>query len=156
MTTALAISAVWHIATSPAAPEALPVARFDVRPADGTAFDRHAPALAVSADGRVLAWSACEAASDTCALYVRPVDRLDATRLPGTDGGASPFFSPDGRWIGFFADGKLKKIAASGGAPSIVADAPAPGGAAWGPDGRIAFAGLPFGGLSLVSDQGGP
>ena len=75
---------------------------------------------------------------------------------PGTDGGASPFFSPDGRWIGFFADGKLKKIAASGGAPSIVADAPAPGGAAWGPDGRIAFAGLPAGGLSLVSDQGGP
>ena len=156
LTTALAISAVWHIATSSAAPEALPVARFDVRPADGTAFDRRAPALAVSADGRVLAWSACEAASDACALYVRPVDRLDATRLPGTDGGASPFFSPDGRWIGFFADGKLKKIAASGGAPSIVADAPAPGGAAWGPDGRIAFAGLPSGGLSLVSDQGGP
>ena len=72
-----------------------------------------------------------------------PVDRLDAARLPGTDGGASPFFSPDGRWIGFFADGKLKKIAASGGSPSIVADAPAPGGAAWGPDGRIAFAGAP-------------
>ena len=82
LTTALAISAVWHIATVPA-PEAPPVARFDVRPADGTAFDRRAPALAVSADGRVLAWSACEAASDTCALYVRPVDRLDAARLAG-------------------------------------------------------------------------
>ena len=77
------------------------------------------------------------------------------SRLPGTDGAASPFFSPDGRWIGFFADGKLKKIAAAGGSPSIVADAPAPGGAAWGPDGRIAFAGTPAGGLSLVSDQGG-
>jgi eukaryotic-like serine/threonine-protein kinase len=154
LSTALAISAVWHIATIPA-PEAPPMARFEVQPADGTAFDRHAPALALAADGRVLAWSACEAGSGTCALYVRPVDRLDAARLPGTDGGASPFFSPDGRWIGFFADGKLKKIAASGGSPSIVADAPAPGGAAWGPDGQIAFAGVPSGGLSLVSDQGG-
>ena len=43
---------------------------------------------------------------------------------PGPKGRASPFFSPDGRWIGFFADGKLKKIAAAGGSPSIVADAP--------------------------------
>jgi eukaryotic-like serine/threonine-protein kinase len=152
--TALAISAVWRFATLPA-PEAPPVARFDVRPIDGSSFDRGAPPLAVSADGRVLAWSACDAASGACALYVRPIDRLDAARLAGTEGAASPFFSPDGRWIGFFADGKLKKIAADGGSPSIVADAPAPGGAAWGPDGRIAFAGLPAGGLSLVSDQGG-
>jgi serine/threonine-protein kinase len=151
---ALALSAVWQIARLPV-PEAPPVARFDVRPSDGTSFDRRAPSLAVSADGRVIAWSACEVTSGTCALFVRPVDHLDATRLPGTEGGASPFFSPDGRWIGFFADGKLKKIAASGGSPSIVADAPAPGGAAWGPDGRIAFAGAPAGGLSLVSDQGG-
>jgi eukaryotic-like serine/threonine-protein kinase len=151
---ALAVSAVWRFASLPA-PEAPPIARFDVRPVDGSSFDRGAPPLAVSADGRVLAWSACDAASGACALYVRPIDRLDAARLAGTEGAASPFFSPDGRWIGFFADGKLKKIAASGGAPSIVADAPAPGGAAWGPDGRIAFAGLPAGGLALVSDQGG-
>jgi eukaryotic-like serine/threonine-protein kinase len=150
----LAISAVWRLATLPA-PEAPPVARFDVAPVDGTAFDRQAPSLAVSADGRVLAWSACDTATGACALYLRAVDRLEATRVPGTEGGSSPFFSPDGRWIGFFADGKLKKIAASGGSPSIVADAPAPGGAAWSSDGRIAFAGAPAGGLSLVSDQGG-
>jgi DNA-binding winged helix-turn-helix (wHTH) protein/Tol biopolymer transport system component len=151
---ALAMSAVWRFASLPA-PEVPPVVRFDVRPVDGSSFDRSAPPLAVSADGRVLAWSACDATSGACALYVRPVDRLDPARLAGTEGAASPFFSPDGRWIGFFADGKLKKIAASGGSPSIVADAPAPGGAAWGPGGRIAFAGLPAGGLSLVSDQGG-
>ena len=54
-----------------------------------------------------------------CALYVRPIDRLDAQRACRHRGGHAPFFSPDGRWIGFFADGKLKKIAASGGAPSI-------------------------------------
>lgn len=154
MCATLAISAVWRLATLPA-PEAPLVARFDVGPADGTSFDRRAPSLALSADGRVLAWSACEAVTGGCAVYVRGLDRLDATRLPGTDGGSSPFFSPDGSWIGFFADGKLKKIAASGGSPSIVADAPAPGGAAWGADGRIAFAGASAGGLSLVSEQGG-
>jgi serine/threonine-protein kinase len=151
---ALAMSALWGIARRPA-PDAPPVVRFDVQPADGTSFDRRAPSLTVSADGRVFAWTACETASGTCALYVRPTDRRDVTRLPGTEGGSSPFFSPDGRWIGFFADGKLKKIAASGGSPSIVADAPAPGGASWGSDGRIAFAGAPAGGLSIVSDQGG-
>ena len=151
---ALAASAIWRLATLPA-PEAPPVARFDVPAAEGTAFDRRAPSLALSADGRVLAWAACEAATGACALYVRAVDRLEPARLPGTEGGSSPFFSPDGRWIGFFADGKLKKIAVSGGTPSIVADAPAPGGAAWGPDGRIVFAGAPAGGLSVVSDQGG-
>jgi DNA-binding winged helix-turn-helix (wHTH) protein/Tol biopolymer transport system component len=151
---AVAASAVWRMTRLPA-PEAPPVARFEVRPPDGTSFDRRAPALAISADGRLLAWSACETASGACALYLRPVDRLQAERLPGTEGGASPFFSPDARWIGFFADGKLKKIAATGGSPSIVADAPSPGGGAWAPDGRIAFAGAPAGGLSLVSDQGG-
>jgi eukaryotic-like serine/threonine-protein kinase len=148
-----ALMTIWR--TDRQAPEAPLVARFEVRPVDGTSFDRRAPSLAISMDGRLLAWSACEAASGTCAVYVRPVDRLDASRLPGTDGAASPFFSPDGRWIGFFADGKLKKIAAGGGSPAIVADAPAPGGAAWGSDGRIAFAGTPAGGVWLVSDQGG-
>jgi DNA-binding winged helix-turn-helix (wHTH) protein/Tol biopolymer transport system component len=151
---ALATAAVWRAVSQPA-PEAPPVARFDVQPVDGTAFDRRGPAVAVSADGRTLAWSACDATSGTCALYVRPVERLDAVRLAGSDGAASPFFAPDGRWIGFFADGKLKKIAASGGSASIVADAPSPGGGTWMADGRIVFAGTPAGGLSVVGDQGG-
>ena len=150
---ALAIGALTRAGTP--APEAALVARFDVQAAPGTAFDRRGPSLAVSADGRVLAWSACEKASGSCALYVRPVDRLDAARLAGTEDGTAPFFSPDGRWIGFFGDGKLKKISAAGGSPSNLADAPAPGGAAWGSGGRIVFAGAPAAGLSLVSDQGG-
>ena len=61
-----------------------------------------------------MTWAACADVAGGCGLYRRPVDRLDPTRLPGSDGAAAPFFSPDGRWIGFFADGKLKKIAASG------------------------------------------
>jgi serine/threonine-protein kinase len=132
-----------------------PVARFEIAVPAGTTFDRRAPALAVSADGRAIAWSGCAADSGTCAIYVRSLDRLDAVRLQGTEGGSAPFFSPDGRWVGFFADGKLKKVATSGGSPSVIADAPAPGGADWSPDGRIAFAGFPAGGLSIVSNQGG-
>src|SRR5262245_20234973 len=153
----IGIASAWHALRQPE-PDGPPMARFEVRAADGTSFaslDPRVPPLAVSADGRVVAWSACEAASGACAIYVRPIDALDAARLPGTDGAASPFFSPDGRWIGFFADGKLKKIAASGGSASALADAPSPGGGAWGPDGQIAFAGTPAGGLSLVADQGG-
>jgi serine/threonine-protein kinase len=141
--------------TAQPAPEPPPIARFELRPVDGTSFDTRAPALAVSADGSALAWSACPDDGRGCGLYVRRVDRLDVARLAGTDGAAAPFFSPDGRWIGFFADGKLKKIAAAGGSPAILADAAVAGGAAWAADGRIVFSGAPAGGLLAVADQGG-
>src|SRR5262249_13216498 len=150
----LAAAAVWHAVRAPA-PAELPVARLELRTAPGTAFDRDAQPIAISPDGRSLAWSACETATGRCVLYVRALDALDAHALAGTDGGHSPVFSPDGRWIAFFADGALKKIAASGGAPTTLASAPDPAGAAWAEDGRIAFAGSAAGGLSLVNGQGG-
>lgn len=150
----IALTAVWQTVRRPS-PEAPPVVRFQISPASGTFFDRRAPALAVSRDGRTLAWSACERAPRKCELYVRALDRVDAVRLKGTDGALAPFFSPDGRWIAFFADGRLKKIATSGGSPVTLADAPAPAGGSWGSGGRIVFAGTPSGGLSLTSDEGG-
>jgi serine/threonine-protein kinase len=60
-------------------------------------------------------------------LYVRHLDRLDATPLAGTDGARNPFFSPDGQWIGFFANGILKKVSVFGGAWRK----PAAGGGIW-------------------------
>ena len=57
-----------------------------------------------------------KAAGESSQLYVRRLDRLQATPLAGTDGAEGPFFAPDGQWIGFFAGGKLKKIAVTGGA----------------------------------------
>jgi DNA-binding winged helix-turn-helix (wHTH) protein/Tol biopolymer transport system component len=152
--TAIAIAALWQIARQPVLPVPA-VARFEIRPSGSSSFDRRAPALAVSPDGRTIAWSACDGTPQICGLYVRALDRLEAPRLPGTDGAMAPFFSPDGRWLGFFADGKLKKIAIAGGAATTLADAPAPGGASWNVDGRIVFAGIPAGGLSIASDQGG-
>ena len=132
-----------------------PITRFELHPANGTSFDQRAPALAVSADGGSVAWAACADDGSGCGLYVRPLDRLEATRIAGSDGATAPFFSPDGRWIGFFADGKLKKIPAAGGSPAILADAAVAGGAAWSADGRIVFSGTPAGGLAVVADQGG-
>jgi serine/threonine-protein kinase len=151
---AVLIAVSWRAAPRPA-PDAH-IARFEILLPPGMSFDRGARSLAVSADGRSIAWSACAADSGICSLYQRSVERLDAVRLPATDGASAPFFSPDGRWIGFFADGKLRKIAASGGPASVLADAPFAGGASWAIDGRVVFAGTRAGGLSMVSDHGGP
>ncbi|HET7618926.1 MAG TPA: winged helix-turn-helix domain-containing protein [Vicinamibacterales bacterium] len=149
---ALAIAALVHVAREPVG--APPVGRFEVRPLAGTRFDDRAPAFAVAPDGRTLAWSACGDAG--CALYVRPLDRIEPSRLPGTEDAEAPFFSPDGRWIGFFAQGKLRKIAVAGGSAVTLADAPSSAGGAWSVDGRIVFAGRASGGLSLVPEDGGP
>ena len=87
--------------------------------------------------------------------------RLDADQfasLPGTEGARTPFFSPDGQWIGFFAGGKLKKVAVQGGSPTTLCDAPGNArGASWGDDGNIIAAlNLGTAGLSRISSGGGP
>ena len=93
--------------------------------------------LALSPDGSVLAFQAEKNGSRQ--LYIRRLDQLQAFALPGTVGAAYPFFSPDGQWIGFFAEGKLKKVAVTGGAAVPICDAPDPRGGAWGEDGDIVF-----------------
>jgi eukaryotic-like serine/threonine-protein kinase len=151
---ALALAALWQTVHQ-LPPEAPPVVRLELRPASGSSFDDRSPALAVSPDGRTIVWSACHVDTAVCGLWVRQLDRFDPVRLNGTDGAHAPFFSPDGRWVGFFADGKLKKIAITGGSAVSLADAASPGGASWGPDGQIVFSGRPAGGLALTSEQGG-
>jgi DNA-binding winged helix-turn-helix (wHTH) protein/Tol biopolymer transport system component len=147
----VAIAAVWQFARRGPAPGA-PAAHFLVAPATGAAFDGAAPAFAFSPDGALIAWSACDATG--CQLYARAIDRIDAVPLPGTRGAKAPFFSPDGQWLGFFAGGRLMKVALAGGAPVAIADAPTPLGATW--IGReIIFAGAPSGGLMRVPEGGG-
>jgi DNA-binding winged helix-turn-helix (wHTH) protein/Tol biopolymer transport system component len=146
----LAISAVWQY-THRRQPFS-PMVRMRIEAAPGTTFDRRAPALALSADGSVIAWSAC---SNDCRLYVRRLDQLEPRAIPGTDDASAPFFSPDGRWLGFFANGKLRKVALAGGTPTVVAEAPQPFGAVWMADGTIVFAASERGGLLRISDRGG-
>ena len=74
-------------------------------------------------------------------LYLRAMDQLEATPIPGTTegGGRSPFFSPKGQWVGFYAGGELKKVSIAGGAPATLCEAGNPYGASWGVDDRIVF-----------------
>ena len=109
---------------------------------------------AVSPDGKALAFTAAPPGDQTAlAIYVRHLDRLDAQLLPGTEGGQAPFFSPDSKSIGFFAQETLKKVTITGGPAMSIAPAPASRGGWWGDDGRIVFASAD--GLSLVSASGG-
>jgi Tol biopolymer transport system component len=88
-------------------------------------------------------------------LATRLLDQANATPLGGTEDASDPFFSPDGQWVGFFADGKMKKVSVQGGSPVTVCEAPDPHGASWGKDGNIVVA-LGFSrGLAQVSATGG-
>ena len=146
----LAIITVWQYThlRSPTSP----IVRMRIEPSAGTTFDTRAPALALSPDGLLVAWSACDSA---CRLYVRPLDQLDPRVIPGTDGASAPFFSYDGRWIGFFAGGKLQKVAIAGGMPVVITEAAQPYGALWLADGHIVFAASERGGLMQVAESGG-
>ena len=110
--------------------------------------------LTVSPDGRRLAFIATDATGKTL-LWVRPLDSLAAQPLAGTDNAFYPFWSPDSRFIGFFAGGKLKKIEVTGGPTSTLCNALNGRGGAWNRDNIIVFAPDLRGGLSRVSAAGG-
>jgi serine/threonine-protein kinase len=113
--------------------------------------------VAISRDGSMIAFAAQTGGQSEDQLFVRKLDALTATPLAGTDKPMSPFFSPDGRWLGFFSEGKLKKIAVTGGPAITLADATDARGAWWGDDGRIVFTPhrRPGPGLMRVSENGG-
>ena len=114
-------------------------------------------ATILSPDGAVLAFVAQKNTSDAPHLFVRRLDQLRASPLAGTEDAASPFFSPDGQWIAFFANGKLKKISVTGGAAVTLCDAPAGRGGTWADDGTIVYSPANLAGINLmrVSAAGG-
>jgi Tol biopolymer transport system component len=152
----------WTVAASSAALAlAVGVASFFRGPpviADVTRLDVETPptsdtfSFAISPDGRQLAFVATS--KDATLLWVRPFDQGAAQLLVGTEGAEFPFWSPDSRTIGFFADGKLKRIDSRGGRPQVIADAPTARGGAWSREGVIVV-GQGAGGLTRVSASGG-
>jgi serine/threonine-protein kinase len=89
-------------------------------------------------------------------LYVREMGQLRARPLPGTEGARAPFFSPDGEWLAFEAENRIKKVALSGGPPlTIVDDVSSMRGGSWGPDDVIVYTPLTGTGLYRVSAAGG-
>ena len=154
---ALGLGAIAYYRRAPAAVEAT---RFFVTPPEGWTLARQTqgdPAvgpLAVSPDGRRVAFVARNASGGTL-IWLRSLDTLAAQGLAGTEGGASPFWSPDSRWLAFFSGGKLKKIDVAGGPPVALCDAVPGISGAWSRDGVIVFS--PAGGTALqrVSASGG-
>jgi len=127
--------------------------------ASGTRYGGVAAApLAVSPNGRLVAVLARNA-DGRDRLWVRSLDSLVARELPGTDGAIGPFWSPDSEWLGFYANGSLKKVAVAGGVPISLCDVPSFNSASWGRDGVIIFAfGLGVRGINpikRVSASGG-
>jgi hypothetical protein len=145
---------VW-LTRMPPAP-AQPVTRSVVTlPPDKALFSGSGtPSLAISPEGRHIVYAAF---SDPLAsqLYLRALDEFEGRPIPGTEGASAPFFSPDGKWVGFFAGGELKKVAISGGAPVVIAKAPNHRGGSWGSDDSIVFAPDYADGLARVAAAGG-
>ena len=110
--------------------------------------------MALSPDGRQLAFTA-STRDGPSRLFVRPLRTLTPQPLPGTDGAAFPFWSPDGLSLGFFAHGSLQRISVSGGMPRILCDAPDGRGGAWNAAGVVLFSPSRESGLSQVSAFGG-
>ena len=126
--------------------------RFAISPPEKNSFNQ---AFTLSPDGQQIAFIAT-GPNGASFLWVRPTASVEARQLAGTEGAAFPFWSPDGRTIGFFSAGKLRKIDAGGGPSQTLADASGdPRGGAWAPDGTIIFTPGTLGGVMRVSASGG-
>jgi eukaryotic-like serine/threonine-protein kinase len=143
------------------APDAPAVTRFTVNPPENVQLSATAPnatQMAVSPDGRYVAFVADEAGRARM-LWIRALDSLVAQRLERTENADMPFWSPDSKQIGFFADGKLMRIAVAGGAPIRICEATDPEGGTWlqapGQEEMIVFAPSVNGPLQQVPAQGG-
>jgi serine/threonine-protein kinase len=93
--------------------------------------------LAISPDGTRLVVAVRNLAGGNYHLVTRRLDQSEFAPLSGTEGANQPFFSPDGQWIAFFADSKLKKVPVQGGSPLTLCEAPSPVGGSWGDDNKI-------------------
>jgi eukaryotic-like serine/threonine-protein kinase len=148
---ALASLATWNLKPSPARPVMRAVLAL---PAGQRLAGLDGQALAFSADGNEVAYVATTQGSASPQIYLRSMDSANARPIPGTDGATNPFYSPDGQWLGFFANRKLKKVPVSGGPAQDLADVEIPLGASWSGQGMIAFSNF-FAGFLQVPDAGG-
>jgi serine/threonine-protein kinase len=109
---------------------------------------------AITPDGKTVAYAA-RSGSGEPQLYLRDINAFEARAVPGSSGAKQPFFSPDGRWAAFFAQGQLFKVAVAGGTPIKVADAAVGYGALWNTDDSIVYSPTLGSGLMRVPATGG-
>jgi eukaryotic-like serine/threonine-protein kinase len=147
---------LWRSCPWWAAPPA-PTVRFNVYPPAEASFnfDSSAPAPpAISPDGNKLVFGVRDTAGKSL-LWVRSLDGFEAHPLPGTDGATYPFWSPDSRFIGFFAEGRLKKVESMGGPIRTLGEARSGRGGTWSAEGVIVFAPADEGPLHRIAAAGG-
>ena len=136
-------------------PTSTPAIRLDVSYPQGVLHPLFgASVLALSPDGEVLVFVGLDADGETH-LYRRRISEFDCNLIPGTQDAGSPFFSPDGTWVAFFAGGELRKTPTRGGAVIRICASSFAFGGTWTDDGSIIFAGSYPSGLSIVSADGG-
>jgi len=124
-----------------------------ISPIGSTPLAVGGPALALSRDGTKLVFVG-ESGVET-QLYLRELNQFRSIPIAGTKGAYNPFFSPDGRWVGFFSGNKLKKISLTGGAPVTLCRVINPYGASWGSNDLIVYSGKEGGSLYRISINGG-
>jgi serine/threonine-protein kinase len=147
------------------APSDAVVSRFEYPlPANHLLVHNYRRGVELSPDGRQVAFIARSAnpADPPRRLYIRDLDRWDTVAIPGTEQAQNPFFSPDGKWIGFQQGRQIKKVSLAGGTPEVVVENLNNAGADWGPpgitwgkDGTLVFPQSLGVGLSMVRDTGG-
>jgi serine/threonine protein kinase/Tol biopolymer transport system component len=130
------------------------VVRFEIAAPKGLAITNGVTgSIAISPDDRAIVLVAGDTSGSR--LYLRRFDQADPLPVPGTGDANDPFFSPDGRWVGFFAAGRLRKVSLADGTQAELTAANDSTGAAWAPDGTIVFAPGYSSGLVRVSSAGG-
>ena len=139
----------WAVWIRRPAPSIMPETRLEI----STPPTTQPWSLAISPDGLTIAFVAESQGKPV--LWVRPLNAVAARPLAGTSGSTDPFWSPDSQSIGFFADGKLKRIDLKGGAPQTLAEALQPHGGAWSQNRTIIFAPHQISPLLEVSADGG-
>ncbi|MBI3405403.1 MAG: serine/threonine protein kinase, partial [Acidobacteria bacterium] len=155
VTLALSWIAFRAIAPTPVNLQATPV-RLALRvPSDWSVEYEDHSAVAITNDGRKVAYSARKKGGERM-LHLRSLDKLEDTVLAGTEDALDPFFSPDGLWIGFFANGRLKKISATGGLPIQLMEGTDDRGATWAEDDFIYYSPAPNSSVFRIPAAGGP
>ena len=151
--TAVAAYAFWpaNTGTTPAGN----LARLSILAPAGTTLYPDSASVAISPDGSMVAFIVGSVTQGDNELWVRSLDSARPRRLEDTKGAVLPFWSPDGKRIGFMTNQKLMTIAVSGGRAEVLADTPGPRGAVWTPSGVIIYAPDAGGPLFSISASGG-
>ncbi|MBD3297626.1 MAG: protein kinase [candidate division Zixibacteria bacterium] len=153
---AIACAMLVYLLTGYSSDGARQTVRFNVQPPTGSTITLMMGGnIAISPNGRMIACTAVDSTNDM-RLWIRSIDAFEARPLTGTDGATYPFWSPDSRFVGFYSDGKLKKIDVTGGPPLSLCDAMAGRGGSWNEDGVIIFPPDQEGWLYKVPAAGGP